>query len=332
MVCDSRPSAVVLAFAHTPVVTLAMLLWFELTNGKYAPPMWVPLLYVLPVAGAAAVVTGILLRRRGVHAPFGYGVFLAATTMLCVAFALDTFARESGWIVWLFPVLPVPLVLALLKAGERIHRPGLRLLTLLGGMTVLLLLIDGALRYPEAQEQQHDATAGLSQYSRVAVLDAPGWRLVHAFDRAAFPELVYRDFLGRTVLLGSDPEPFPAKGDTAADGFDAEILSLENCGMQTTDLSEDSCDVRSGMLVVTMSGAPRDRELADSRDRWPFGWTEVRTVSPDGRYVRLRSDSPGVDLAELARTIEHTEPTTPEANVDGAACALRCPVWRSYRT
>ncbi|QVQ50903.1 hypothetical protein J4H86_18850 [Spiractinospora alimapuensis] len=195
-------------------------------------------------------------------------------------------------------------------------------------MTASLLLADSAMRLVEARGEREEAAAAFGEYSSVSVLNSSGWRLAHVHDESVFPEFVYRDWLGRTVLLGSEPVPLPDGGDSA-NAFDSDVLNPAECGAEPgVEPREERCEERDGVLVVTMRAALRDSMLADTKDRWPRGWTEVRMESPDGRYVRLRSDSPGVDLVALAGSVEEASVIDPEAKPEGAACVLRCPVWR----
>lgn len=325
-------SAAVVALVHTPAAIIAMLLWAASTHDGRLGPMHETLVHCLPAAGATVLVSGVLLRRRGVHAAYRISALVAFATIFCIAFSRESAAQSWEWSEWaviLFTVLPVPLVFAVLMLVVRIPRGRLRLPAAWVAVAAVLLLIDGAMRYSEAQEEQEEAAAALAQYETLSVLDAPGWRLIHATDKSDFPELVYRDLLGRTVLLGSEPHPFPAEDDPE-EGFSADVLAPEECGPGDEEPFEESCEARDGLLVAEMRSPSRDREITDDVDRWPFGWTEVRMASSDGRYVRLRSDSPGVDLVGLVGAVEETASTDPEASVSDASCLLRCPAWRNY--
>src|SRR5690606_7064474 len=279
------------ALVHAPLASAAVLAWFTAVHSGYPAPMAENLLLALPAAGAAAFASGAGLKRRGAPAPYRLGALVGCAAMFCTAFGLQAGVRFVGgeWLLYLaFPVLPV---FAALAAGACPPRGRLRSSpawtsgAAWAAAAVMLLVVDGGMRYTEARQERRAAAAALGEYGTVAVLDAPGWRLAHAYDGSVFPELVYRDLLGRTVLLGSTPEPLPEEG--AGEGEPtADVLAPGKCGTEPGEPREEGCEVRSGMLVVEMAGAPVDRYLGDDTDRWPSGWTEVRTESAGGRYVR----------------------------------------------
>ncbi|PSK89699.1 hypothetical protein CLV63_12593 [Murinocardiopsis flavida] len=321
------PSAAV-AFAHTPVMTATIFTWLLLTSDGMPAPMSENLVHLLPAAGAVLLASGLYLKMRDVRHPFVLSALAALASIFCVAFCLEAHAaRPTGGWTLLFIAIPALLVFTALKIVARIPRDGLRLPAAMAAVAAMLLLIDGSMRYVEARGEQREASEQLLRYDTVAVLDAPGWTLTHAYASSDFPELVYRDLLGRTVLIGSTPHRLPAGQDTE-ESFSADVLAPEKCGTGTELPGEVRCEKRAGLLVVTMEPAYTDSELGDDEHRWPFGWTEVRTESADGRYVRLRSDAPGVDLVGLAGSIEEAAPTAPEATE--TSCLLRCPVWRNY--
>ncbi|WP_017593700.1 hypothetical protein [Nocardiopsis potens] len=326
--------AAVAAFVHVPAASAAVLGWLMLVHSGYPAPMAENLLILLPVAGAAALASGTHFRVRSVPAPYRIGALAAFASAFCAAFGIDTGIWSTGRERLLYLAFPVSLVFAALLAAARLPRGRLRVSpawtsgTAWAVAAAVLLLVDGAVRHAEAQEEQRRAAAALRGYDTVAVLDAPGWRLAHAYHESDFPELVYRDLLGRTVLLGSAPGPLPEEAEEWE--LTADVLDPGKCGTGPGEPSEEECEVRAGMLVVEMEGASADRYLGDDTDRWPSGWTEVRTETADGRYVRLRSDSPGVDLVGLAGSIEEADPGDPRADAAEASCLLRCPVWRNY--
>jgi hypothetical protein len=323
--------ASVVAFLHTPVVTAALVLWLMLASDGYPEPMRENLLFLLPASVATALASSAILGLRGVRGSLWLGGLVALAATFGVAFTLEAHSQNyllGDW-SYLFLALPVPLVLVALMIGARVPRERFRVLTAWAVVVAVLLITDSSMRYALAQLQQRDAFAALADYDTVAVLDAPGWTLTHAYAWSAFPELVYRDPLGRTVLLGSTRVPLAGDGDSG--GVTADMLANHTCttGTEADEFVVD-CEVRSGLLVVRMEGAYTDREVSDDSDRWPFGWTEVRMEAADGRYVRLRSDSPGVDLVALAGAIDEVAPTAPEAAADKASCLLRCPVWLNH--
>ncbi|MBE3000446.1 hypothetical protein IDM40_17315 [Nocardiopsis sp. HNM0947] len=326
----STASAAVVALAHTPAASVGIFLWLMAMHTGRIEPMREHVVLLLPVAGATVLLSGKALKVREDPAPYWHSALVACATVFGTAIALENIERFPGWVTFLLFVLPVPLVFAALTIGA--HNPigRLRLPTSWAAMAAMLLLVDGAMRYPQAQEEQLDATTALMSYDAVAVLDAPGWTLTHAYDRSVFPELVYRDPLGRTVLLGSTPGPLTEE-DEHGEYLAADVPDPEHCTPGPWEMLRVlHCEVRDGVLVVEMEGATPDRLMADDNDRWPSGWTEARIETSDGRYVRLRTAAPAVDLVDLAGSIEGARPTDPEANVAEASCLLRCPVWRNY--
>lgn len=339
---DGEPrtaSAAVVALVYAPTMCVAMLLWLRQTYDGLPGPVAENASYLLPAAGVIVLVSGVLLRARGIRAPFLTSAFAAFATVFPIAFLIAHNNYVPDWILPLFLTLPVPVAFVALKIGDRCSRARLRLPVAWAATAVILLLIDGAVRYPESQEQQLEAASALDSYDTVAVLDAPGWTLTHAYDESDFPELVYRDLLGRTVLLGSTQHPLPAQDEIEEDqtdgGFSTEVLEPGKCGTSEEEPSqeeprEEHCEEQEGLLVVDMLPPTADRLKTDGNGRWPAQWTEVRMEASDGRYIRLRTDSAGVDLVDLARATEVTAYNTPKETVAEASCLLRCPVWRNY--
>ncbi|QVQ50904.1 hypothetical protein J4H86_18855 [Spiractinospora alimapuensis] len=123
---------VVVALVHTPATMLAMVLWFLVAHEGYNEPIRENLVFFSPVAGGAAVASGVALRARRVRAPLGIGLLVGAAAILCVVFALESHIQVWGWAVYLFLALPVPLVFVTLWLGGRVPRPGLRVPVLSG--------------------------------------------------------------------------------------------------------------------------------------------------------------------------------------------------------
>lgn len=328
---EDRPlrEAARVALVHTPIATAATALGtvgllflarpYDVTVGTAVGTALIP-------GAIVALVMGVRMGERGVEYPAAVSGLVAVVSVGVSPFAVLAL-EDPPQNLWALPLLlaSVPAVLTAMLIGTGVRTIGNRRLAAWGTAVAMIFVAHGGLRYAEAQQEQEEAAAGLAGYTSVAVLDAPGWRFTHAYGKSDFPELVYRDWIGRTVLLGSTPPaPDPEQGDMSAD----TVLS---CGTDGAAPEVEECARRDGVLITRMRAAALDREHPDHVLQWPRGWREARVEFSEDRAARLRTAAPTVDLAELAGSIEERGIDDPEELVDEASCLLKCQNWRVYR-
>ncbi|MDA2807642.1 hypothetical protein [Nocardiopsis suaedae] len=322
--------AAIVAFLYTPIATVATVLGTVplLITVTSVDPTAVSLTLRALAPGAVVMwIAGARLRERRVEHPYIVGG-LVGLVSACVAPAGLLLLWRPLDEIWALPIVlsSAPAVFIAMLVGAGFRDTEYRRYAAWATVIAMAFVAHGGLRHAEAQEEQEEAAADLAGYSSVAVLDAPGWRFTHAYGKSGFTELVYRDWFGRTVLLGTTP---PAPDPESSGPTAAGLLSC-GPGEELTTVSVEECARRDGAIVTSMDPAYLDSEEPDHRLQWPHGWREARLEFPGERAARLRTDSWGVDLVELSHSIEEREIDDPEDLIDEASCLLNCQNWRDY--
>ncbi|MDA2810862.1 hypothetical protein O4J56_09470 [Nocardiopsis sp. RSe5-2] len=322
--------AAVTAFLYTPAAAVATVLGtagvFVLTP-SYDPTIDSLAMRAVVPAIAVALAAGAHLQRRRVEHPYAVGGLVGLVSACAAPFGIE-YVLDPPVPLWAPAVVLAPAlaVFVAMVLGAGVRDMDHRRYAAWAAAVAMVFVARGGMHHVEAQDEQEEAAAGLAGYPSVAVLEARGWRFTHAYGKNGFTELVYRDWFGRTVLLGTTP-PDP---DPEASGITADGLLSCGPGERATTVRVEECVLREGVIITRMRAAHLDSEEADHRLQWPRGWREARVEFPGGRAARLRTDSWGVDLVDLSRSIGERGIDGPGELIGEASCLLNCQNWRDY--